>query len=55
MRIMHRSTVRGVQDLAPDFGLPLHVDIYGPNPLGKGVWQGGGIGFRWDDGVPMQN
>lgn len=55
LRIMHRSTVRGVQDLAPGFGLPLQVDIYGPNPLGEGVWHGGGIGFRWEDGIPMQN
>jgi taurine dioxygenase len=31
------------------------VDIYGPNPFGAGVWQGGGIGFRWDDGIRMQN
>ena len=55
LRIMHRSTVRGVQELAPDFGLPIHLDIHGPNPFGTGVWQGGGIGFRWDDGIPMQN
>ncbi|MCR9218843.1 MAG: TauD/TfdA family dioxygenase [Alphaproteobacteria bacterium] len=55
LRIMHRSTVRGVHDLAPDFGLPPQVDIYGPNPLGRGVWQGGAVGFRWDDGIPMQN
>jgi taurine dioxygenase len=55
LRIMHRSTVRGVQDLAPDFGLPMHVNIHGPSPLGDGVWQGGGIGFRWDDDVRMQN
>ncbi|MBD3896460.1 TauD/TfdA family dioxygenase [Halomonas sp. ML-15] len=55
LRIMHRSTVRGVQDLAPGFGLPQHVDIQGPNPSGEGVWQGGGIGFRWEDDIPMQN
>jgi taurine dioxygenase len=55
LRIMHRSTVRGVQDLAPGFGLPQHVDIQGPNPIGEGVWKGGGIGFRWEDGIPMQN
>lgn len=55
LRIMHRSTVRGMQDLAPGFGLPQHVDIQGPNPLGEGVWKGGGIGFRWEDGIPMQN
>lgn len=55
LRIMHRSTVRGVQNLAPDFGLPLQVNIQGPSPFGKGVWQAGGVGFRWDDGIPMQN
>ncbi|MEJ1994870.1 MAG: TauD/TfdA family dioxygenase [Limibacillus sp.] len=55
LRIMHRSTVRGVQDLAPDFGLPLHLNIHGPRPSTQGVWQSGGIGFRWDDGVRMQN
>ena len=55
LRIMHRSTVKGVQNLAPAFGLPLHVDIDGPNPLGEGVWQGGGVGFRWEDGIPMRN
>ncbi|MDO6671359.1 TauD/TfdA dioxygenase family protein [Cobetia amphilecti] len=55
LRIMHRSTVRGTQDLAPDFGLPLQVDIHGPSPLEHGVWQGGGIGFRWEENIPMQN
>ncbi|APE30373.1 taurine dioxygenase [Halomonas aestuarii] len=55
LRIMHRSTVRGMQDLAPGFGLPQHVNIQGPNPLGEGVWKGGGIGFRWEEGIPMQN
>ncbi|MEE4298803.1 MAG: TauD/TfdA family dioxygenase [Pseudomonadales bacterium] len=55
LRIMHRSTVRGVAPLAPRDGLPQYVDIHGPNPIGTGVWQGGGIGFRWEDGIPMQN
>lgn len=55
LRIMHRSTVRGVQDLAPGFGLPQHLEIHGPSPFGKGVWQGGGIGFRWDEDIHMQN
>ena len=55
LRIMHRSTVKGVQDLAPPFGLPMHVNIDGPNPIGEGVWQGGGVGFRWDEGIPMRN
>jgi len=55
LRIMHRSTVKGVKDLAPSFGLPLHMNIDGPNPVGEGVWQGGGVGFRWEDGIPMRN
>lgn len=55
LRIMHRSTVRGVDLLSPRLGLPVHVDIHGPNPAGGGVWQGGGVGFRWEDGIPMQN
>lgn len=55
LRIMHRSTVQGVKDLAPGFALPQHVRIDGPNPIGEGVWQGGGIGFRWQDGIPMRN
>ena len=55
LRIMHRSTVRGVHDLAPGFDLPVHVNIDGPNPFGQGVWQGGGIGFRWDDEIRMRN
>jgi taurine dioxygenase len=55
LRIMHRSTVRGVEDLAPDFGLPRFFDLHPPSPFGGGVWQPGGVGFRWDDGIPMQN
>jgi taurine dioxygenase len=55
LRIMHRSTVRGVGDLAPNFGLPIRLNIAGPSPFGDGVWQAGGIGFRWDETIPMQN
>jgi len=55
LRIMDRSTVRGVSELAPDFGLPLQLDIAGPSPFGAGVWQVGGLGFRWDEDIPMQN
>lgn len=55
LRVMHRSTVRGVEDLAPRHGLPLYLNIHGPSPFEEGVWQGGGIGFRWDDNIPMQN
>ena len=55
LRIMHRSTVKGVKDFAPHFDLPKVLDINEPKPNSKGVWQGGGLGFRWDDGIPMQN
>jgi taurine dioxygenase len=55
LRIMHRSTVRGVQDLAPGFGLPQHLNIFALSPFGDGVWQAGGVGFRWDDTIPMRN
>lgn len=55
LRIMHRSTVRGTQPLAPDFDLPLYMDLGGPSPFGPGVWKAGGVGFRWEDGIPMQN
>jgi taurine dioxygenase len=55
LRIMHRSTVRGVAPLVPSNGLPARADIHGPNPLGTGVWHGGGIGFRWDADIRMQN
>jgi taurine dioxygenase len=55
LRIMHRSTVRGVDLLTPRHELPSHLDIHGASPAGRGVWQGGGIGFRWDTGIRMQN
>lgn len=55
LRIMHRSTVRGIDLLKPRHELPVYLDIHGPNPAGGGVWQGGGVGFRWETGIPMQN
>ena len=55
LRIMHRSTVRGLQPLVPEVDLPAVVDIFGPNPTGAGVWQPGGLGFRWDEDIRMQN
>jgi taurine dioxygenase len=54
LRILHRTTVKAMADFKhPD--LPQAVDIFGENPLGEGVWIGGGIGFRWDDAIHMQN
>lgn len=56
LRIMDRVTVKSKQDLAPHFGLPQYIDISRPHPLNRdGVWQAGGVGFRWKDDIPMQN
>ena len=55
LRIMDRSTVRGVRDLAPRFGLPPKFALDAPSPYGDGVWQSGGVGFRWDTSIPMRN
>ena len=55
LRIMHRTTVKGLTPFVPDNGLPGRVNIDAPNPAGAGVWHGGGIGFRWDDSIPMKN
>lgn len=55
LRIMHRITVKGTHNLAPDSALPQYINIHAPNPFKDGVWQGGGIGFRWDERAPMRN
>ncbi len=55
LRIMHRSTIKGRGAFLPQFGLPAAMNLLKPSPFGEGVWQAGGIGFRWDDHIPMQN
>jgi len=56
LRIMDRVTIKSRQDLAPHFGLPQYINIAGPHPFNKdGVWQAGGVGFRWKDDVRLQN
>ncbi|MDI9244260.1 TauD/TfdA family dioxygenase [Marinobacter sp. CHS3-4] len=56
LRIMDRVTIKSPRNLAPHFGIPQHMQIYSPNPFNQdGVWQFGGIGFRWKEGIPMQN
>ena len=56
LRIMDRVTVKAKQNLAPHFGLPQHINLAGPHPFNHdGIWQAGGIGFRWKDDIPMQN
>lgn len=55
LRVLHRTTVKAPRNFDPPFGLPPVVDMNWRNPFGKGVWQGGGLGFRWDETIPMQN
>eukprot|EP00931_Biecheleriopsis_adriatica_P089837 TRINITY_DN63913_c0_g1_i1.p1 TRINITY_DN63913_c0_g1~~TRINITY_DN63913_c0_g1_i1.p1 ORF type:complete len:373 (-),score=61.52 TRINITY_DN63913_c0_g1_i1:181-1299(-) len=54
-RVLHRTTVQAMQPFAPKPPLPQVMNIGGPNPLGKGVWIAGGVGFRWDPFIRMQN
>jgi taurine dioxygenase len=37
------------------FGVSHMINIQGRNPFGKGVFIGGGLGFRWDPSIKMQN
>ena len=55
LRILHRTTIKAMINFDPPYGLPPQAPMHGPNPLGQGVWQGGGLGFRWDETIPMQN
>jgi len=45
---------------AAESGTPLrpapYINMAGPHPFNKdGVWQAGGVGFRWKDDIRMQN
>lgn len=57
LRILHRTTVAGMVDFDPpdNFNIPHMININGPNPFGTGVFIGGGLGFRWDPTIRMQN
>ncbi|CAD7954978.1 unnamed protein product [Amoebophrya sp. A120] len=71
LRILHRVTVRGTEDIDPSVcgvegdlsckvavktDLPHTLDIYKANPFNEdGVWVSGGLGFRWDENIKMQN
>jgi taurine dioxygenase len=56
LRIMDRVTIKSPRNMAPHFGLPQYIQISRSHPLNKdGVWQAGGVGFRWKDDIPMQN
>ena len=56
LRIMDRVTIKAKQPLAPHFGLPQYINLSGPHPFNKdGIWQVGGVGFRWKDDIHLQN
>lgn len=55
LRVLHRTTVKAMVNFDPPHGLPPALNVFGANPLGQGVWIGSGVGFRWDDGIRMQN
>ena len=63
LRILHRTTIRAEGYFDPPFGLPPRLNINdGRTPKRSlniegtaGVWEGGGLGFRWDETIPMQN
>jgi len=59
VRILHRTTMEGTSKLDPPAAshLPPFLYIWGDNPLG-GLWQSSdhwGVGFRWDQNLPMFN
>ncbi|MBW4934971.1 TauD/TfdA dioxygenase family protein [Marinobacter sp. F4206] len=56
LRIMDRVTIKSPRELSPHFGLPTYINMSGPHPFNKdGVWQAGGVGFRWKDDIRLQN
>lgn len=56
LRIMDRVTIKAPRNLAPHFGLPQYINMAGPHPFNQdGVWQAGGVGFRWKDDIRLQN
>jgi len=59
LRILHRTTVRGLGPFHADAVLPGVGRIpieYGRHPFNPdGVWEPGGLGYRWDDSIRMQN
>jgi taurine dioxygenase len=59
LRILHRTTVKGLAPFHANHVLPGVGRIpmeYGRHPFNPdGVWKPGGLGFRWDDSIHMQN
>mmetsp|Transcript_117625 Transcript_117625/g.366420 ORF Transcript_117625/g.366420 Transcript_117625/m.366420 type:complete len:363 (+) Transcript_117625:545-1633(+) len=60
LRILHRTTVQAMRDFLPGFDLPAMVTreiLVGASEAsgGEGVFVAGGLGFRWDPTIRMQN
>lgn len=58
LRILHRTTVRAFRPFSPPFGLPDVATsdlLQAADTSGTGVFVPGGLGFRWDPTIRMQN
>lgn len=57
LRVLHRTTIKSPLDFSPpeSFDLPTHMNINGRNPFGKGVWQSGGVGFKWKEDIVLHS
>ena len=59
LRILHRTTVKGMQDFAPPFGLPLVLDLATLEESvvnrESGVLVQGEVGFQWDPHRELKN
>jgi len=58
LRILHRTTIKPPQPFLPPFGLPGTITrdiLQAANRSGDGVFVAGGLGFRWDENIRMQN
>jgi len=60
LRILHRTTIKAPQDFLPGFGLPdtatrALLTRAMEESCGNGVFVSGGLGFRWDASIRMQN
>jgi len=60
LRILHRTTIKAMKDFLPGFGLPATATrdlLVKANEASQdeGVFVAGGLGFRWDPSIRMQN
>lgn len=58
LRILHRTTVKAMKPFVPPFGLPPLATrelLVNANISGDGIFVAGGLGFRWDENIRLQN